>query len=156
MINSQDPMPASCKAPLAGKFLQPKYEGTCWFSEFIILFSSAAPTRRGRGPGVEKLLAQRFGDESGNTTRKQTATEDGIIYHFLYLCWNFISHALSGTIFKLFIKTEEIQIGALPLTKIYFNLDIEPLIDFHERYCFDVVENLIMIFLHECYTNNYI
>ncbi|KAL1820977.1 hypothetical protein ACET3Z_015846 [Daucus carota] len=35
-----------------------------------------APRRRGRRPGVEKLLAQRYGEESGNTIKNQTSAED--------------------------------------------------------------------------------
>ena len=41
--------------------------------------SLAAPRRRGRRPGVEKLLAQRYGEESGNTIKNQTSAEDGNI-----------------------------------------------------------------------------
>ena len=31
--------------------------------------------------------------------------------------------------------SEENQIGALPSTKIYFNLDIDPVTEFRERLC---------------------
>ena len=44
-----------------------------------MVITLAAPRRRGRGPEVGKLLAQIFGEESGNTTKNQTYAEDGNI-----------------------------------------------------------------------------
>ncbi|KAL1806483.1 hypothetical protein ACET3Z_029551 [Daucus carota] len=41
-----------------------------------IQIHTKAPRHRGRGPGLERLLEQRFGEESGNTIKNQTSVED--------------------------------------------------------------------------------
>ncbi|KAL1834774.1 hypothetical protein ACET3Z_004425 [Daucus carota] len=47
-----------------------------WLPETDTRTINFPPRYRGRGPGVERLLAQRFGEESGNTIKNQTSAED--------------------------------------------------------------------------------
>ena len=78
MIKALESMPDFTRAPAVGSFFQAVFLFGR-ISKFLVVILFAAPKRRGRCSGVEKMLSQRFGQEDGNRTNDQTSAKDGLL-----------------------------------------------------------------------------